>query len=275
MSLILLGLIQGLTEFLPVSSSGHLVLAKYFLNLPLPGASFEAFLHLASVLAVIIMFKEEIMKLLKSFFSSIQQLFIGEKFSIILMKDRYSKLAWFLIISTIPTALIGYNLEKYIELLFDNILVIPLMLFITGTLLRFSDKHYRKGNKNISNINVRDALFIGLAQAVAIIPGISRSGLTVMAGMQRGLEREFAAKYSFMLSIPIILGAAFFKFEDLGSLNLDFNCLILPGIVTFTSSYWAMRIFIRLLVNQKVSFLSCYLWVLALFTFPLILLKGV
>jgi len=275
MSLILLGLIQGLTEFLPVSSSGHLVLAKYFLNLPLPGASFESFLHLASVLAVIIMFKEEIMKLLKSFFSSIQQLFIGEKFSIILMKDRYSKLAWFLIISTIPTALIGYNLEKYIELLFDNILVIPLMLFITGTLLRFSDKHYRKGNKNISNINVRDALFIGLAQAVAIIPGISRSGLTVMAGMQRGLEREFAAKYSFMLSIPIILGAAFFKFEDLGSLNLDFNCLILPGIVTFTSSYWAMRIFIRLLVNQKVSFLSCYLWVLALFTFPLILLKGV
>ncbi|GAI01837.1 unnamed protein product [marine sediment metagenome] len=148
MSFILLGLIQGLTEFFPVSSSGHLVIAKYFLQLNLPGAAFEAFVHFGTVVAVILLFRKEIKGLVISFF---------------------------------------------------------FVLFILN-------------------------IFIGLAQAVAIIPGISRSGLTVITGMSRNLDREFAARYSFILSVPIILGASMFKMRELSYLNIDLSILILSGV---------------------------------------------
>jgi len=272
--LILLGLIQGITEFLPVSSSGHLVIAKYFLKLNLPGAAFEAFVHFGTVLAVIILFKKEIKKLFISFFQSIYKLFKGEKISSILEKDSYSKFAWFLIISSVPAAIIGYNFSSYLEILFNKTLITSSMLFITGTLLWLGNKNYTEGNKNISEISYKDAIFIGVAQAVAIIPGISRSGLTVLAGLQRNLDREFAAKYSFILSIPIILGATIFKVGELSSLNIELSNLILSGLVALISGYLAMKIFIRLLKSRKIYFFSYYLWVLSISTICIVLLKG-
>ncbi|HEC92977.1 MAG TPA: undecaprenyl-diphosphate phosphatase, partial [Candidatus Atribacteria bacterium] len=149
MELILLGLIQGITEFLPVSSSGHLVIAKYFLKLNLPGAAFEAFLHFGTVLAVIILFKKEIKELFTSLLQSIYKLFKGEKLSSTLEKDLNSKFAWFLIISSVPAAIIGYSFSSYLEILFNKTLITSLMLFITGILLWFGNKNYTEGNKNI------------------------------------------------------------------------------------------------------------------------------
>jgi len=263
MSLILLGIIQGLTEFFPVSSSGHLVIAKYFLKLNLPGAAFEAFLHFGTVLAVIVLFRRDIKRLVISFFDSIYKLFQGENILNIFKNDSSSKLAWFLVISTIPAAIIGYTFSSYFEILFSKPIIASLMLTITGALLWFGNKKFAGGDKNISEITCKDAIFIGLAQAVAIIPGISRSGLTIIAGMSRNLDREFAAKYSFILSVPIILGASMFKMRELSSLNIDLSILILSGLVATISSYGAMKIFIGLLKNRKIFFFSYYLWIIS------------
>jgi undecaprenyl-diphosphatase len=274
MSLILLGLIQGLTEFFPVSSSGHLVIAKYFLKINLPGVAFEAFVHFGTVVAVIVLFRKEIKILVISFFDSIYKLFQGENILNIFKNNSSSKLAWFLVISTLPAAIIGYTFSSYFEILFSKPMIASLMLTITGTLLWFGNKNFPGGSKNISEITFKDAIFIGLAQAVAIIPGISRSGLTVIAGLSRNLDREFAAKYSFILSVPIILGASMFKIRELSSLNIDLSILILSGFVAAISSYGAMKIFIGLLINRKIYFFSYYLWIISGLTIWISLSKG-
>jgi len=274
MSLILLGLIQGLTEFFPVSSSGHLVIAKYFLQLKLPGAAFEAFLHFGTVVAVIVLFRKEIKELVISFFDSIYKLSQGENILNIFKNNSSSKLAWFLIISTIPAAIIGYTFSSYFEILFSKPLIASFMLTITGALLWFGNKKFSGGNKKISEITHKDAIIIGVAQALAIFPGISRSGLTVIAGLSRNLDREFSAKYSFILSVPIILGASIFKMGELSSLNIDFYILILSGLAAATSSYGAMKIFIGLLKSHKIYFFSYYLWIISGLTIWISLSRG-
>jgi len=274
MSLILLGIVQGLTEFFPVSSSGHLVIAKYFLKLHLPGAAFEAFLHFGTVVAVIVLFRKEIKELVISFFDSIYKLSHGENISNIFKNNSSSKFAWFLVISTMPAAIIGYTFSSYFEILFGKPIIASFMLTITGALLWLGNKYYTGGNKNISEITYKDAIFIGVAQAVAIIPGISRSGLTIIAGLSRNLDREFAARYSFILSVPIILGASMFKMRELSFLNIDLSILILSGLVAAISSYGAMKIFIGLLKNRKIYFFSYYLWIISGLTIWISLSKG-
>jgi len=274
MSLILLGIMQGLTEFFPVSSSGHLVIAKYFLKLHLPGAAFEAFLHFGTVVAVVVLFRKEIKELVISFFDSIYKLSHGENISNIFKNNSSSKLAWFLAISTMPAAIIGYTFSSYFEILFGKPIIASLMLIITGALLWLGNKNYLKGTKKISEITYKDAIFIGVAQAVAIFPGISRSGLTVIAGLSRNLDREFAARYSFILSVPIILGASMFKMRELSSLNIDLSILILSGLVAAISSYGAMKIFIGLLKNRKIYFFSYYLWIISGLIIWIFLSKG-
>jgi len=274
MSFILLGLIQGLTEFFPVSSSGHLVIAKYFLKIYLPGAAFEAFLHFGTVIAVIVLFRKEIKELVISFFDSIAKIFQGENIVNIFKNNLSSKFAWFLIISTLPAAMIGYTFSSYFETLFSKPIITSFMLMITGTLLWFGNKKKSSGNKNISKITYKDAIIIGLAQAIAIFPGISRSGLTVIAGLSRNLDREFAAKYSFILSVPIILGASIFKIRELSFLNINIYILILSGLVAAIASYGAMKIFITLLKKRKIYLFSYYLWILSASTILIILARG-
>jgi len=274
MSLILLGIMQGLTEFFPVSSSGHLVIAKYFLKLHLPGAAFEAFLHFGTVVAVIVFFRAEIKELVISFFDSIYKLSHGENISNVFKNNSSSKFAWFLVVSTMPAAIIGYTFSSYFEILFSKPIIASFMLTITGALLWLGNKYYTRGNKNISEITYKDAIFIGVAQAVAIIPGISRSGLTIIAGLSRNLDREFAARYSFILSVPIILGASMFKMRELSFLNIDLSILILSGLVAAISSYGAMKIFIGLLKNRKIYFFSYYLWIISGLTIWISLSKG-
>jgi len=274
MSFILLGLIQGLTEFFPVSSSGHLVIAKYLLKLYLPGAAFEAFLHFGTVMAVIVLFRKEIKELVISFFDSIAKIFQGENIVNIFKNNLSSKLAWFLIISTLPAAMIGYAFSSYFETLFSKPIITSFMLMITGALLWFGNNKKSSDNKNISKMTYKDAIIIGLAQAIAIFPGISRSGLTVIAGLSRNLDREFAAKYSFILSVPIILGASIFKIRELSFLNINIYILILSGLVAAIASYGAMKIFFKLLKKRKIYFFSYYLWILAVSTILITLAKG-
>jgi undecaprenyl-diphosphatase len=274
MSLILLGLIQGLTEFFPVSSSGHLVIAKYFLKLNLPGAAFEAFLHFGTIVAVIVLFRKDIKELVISFFDSIYKLSRGENILNIFKNNSSSKFAWYLAISTIPAAIFGYTFSSYFEILFSKPIIAAFMLTITGALLWFGNKKFVGGSKNVLEITCKDAIIIGIAQAFAIFPGISRSGLTVIAGLSRKLDREFAAKYSFILSVPIILGASIFKMREISSLNIDLSILILSGLMAAISSYGAMKIFVALLKNRKIYFFSYYLWIISGLTIWISLSRG-
>jgi len=178
------------------------------------------------------------------------------------------------VISTIPAAIIGYTFSSYFEILFAKPIISAFMLSITGALLWAGNKKYSKGSKNISEITYKDAIIIGIAQSIAIFPGISRSGLTVIAGLSRNLEREFAAKYSFILSVPIILGASIFKIREISSLNINLNIMILSGFVAAISSYGAMKIFIGLLKNRKIYFFSYYLWMVSGLTIWMSLSRG-
>ena len=266
MLLILLGLVQGLTEFFPISSSGHLVILENFLKLNLPGAAFEAFLHFGTIMAVIILFKSDIKKLVFSFFQSLYALSKGKKIVKIFENNPFAKLAWFLMLSSIPAAVIGFSLNNYFEILFNKPIITGFMLSVTGFIIFFGDKIYKGGNKQISDIDYKEAIFIGFAQALAIIPGISRSGMTVLAGLSKNLTREFSAKYSFILSIPIILGATIFKMHDIILLNIHIPILLLSGMTALISSYGAMKIFIVVLKKGKMYYFSYYLWIISALT---------
>jgi len=244
------------------------------LQLKLPGAAFEAFLHFGTIIAVIVLFRKDLKELVISFFDSIYKLSRGENILNIFKNNSSSKLAWFLVISTMPAAIIGYTFSSYFEILFAKPIITAFMLIITGALLWVGNKKYSKGNKNISKITYKDAIIIGIAQALAIFPGISRSGLTVIAGLSRNLDREFAAKYSFILSVPIILGASIFKIREISSLNINLNIMILSGFVAAISSYGAMKIFIGLLKKQKIYFFSYYLWMVSGLTIWMSLSRG-
>ena len=194
---IILGILQGLTEFLPVSSSGHLVLAQALLKVKQPGVSFEILVHLGSLMAVLIYFRIRIFQLIKSLYD--------KEFK------KYRPIVWFIIIGTIPAVIIGLSLKDFFEEAFSSPTMASAMLIITGLIL-LSTRFIKKSNKKI---NLSSAIIMGLGQALAIMPGISRSGTTISAGLLWGLEPSEAAEFSFLLAIPAIAGAVVLNFRDL------------------------------------------------------------
>jgi undecaprenyl-diphosphatase len=188
---IILGIIQGLTEFLPVSSSGHLVIAQHWLNIADQGLILDIFLHAGTLLAVIIFFRREIIELIKT-----------------------PPLWKYVIITTVLTAIIAVLGKNFFEGLFSSTRVAGLGLFITAAIL-FSTGRSLKGERLISDLNIKDALLVGLFQALAIVPGISRSGSTISSQLWRGVEKETAFRYSFLVSIPAILGALLMEGAEL------------------------------------------------------------
>lgn len=260
MHYVFLGLIQGLTEFLPVSSSGHLVISQYLLGIQVPGVAFETFVHFGTTLAIIFLYKKEIKEILFAFYKSLDKIFNREKFINHIQEDSQCKFAWLLLISTIPGALIGYYFQTIFEQLFSNPAITALMLIITGSCLFLTDKYLIQGRKTLQEISGTDAILIGFAQALAIIPGISRSGFTIMMALSRKLDRKLAAKYSFILAVPIILGASVYKIPEMFHLDINITLLIISGLTAFLSGYWAMIFFIKMLVNFKLRLFSYYLW---------------
>jgi len=264
MHYVILGLIQGLTEFLPVSSSGHLVISQYLLGIQIPGVSFEAFVHFGTSLAVIYLFKKEIKEILFAFYKSLNKIFSRKKFIDHIHENLQCRFAWLLLISTVPGALIGYFFHATFEQLFGSPKVTAIMLIITGSCLFFTDKYLIHSYKTLQETSSTDAIFIGFAQTLAIIPGISRSGFTIMMALSRRLDREFAAKYSFILSVPIIFGASLYKFREMLQLDISKTILIVSGLAAFLSGYWAMTFFIKILINFKLRLFSYYLWIIGI-----------
>tara|TARA_B100000575_G_scaffold106916_1_gene85164 strand:- start:349 stop:1107 length:759 start_codon:yes stop_codon:yes gene_type:complete len=244
--IIVLGIIQGITEFLPISSSGHLVIAQHLLDIKSPGNTLEVLFHFGTLLSVIFIFFKDIKKI------------------IISINDKSTRsFVLYIIISSLPAVFAGLFFKDYISKIFDNVYVVGLALFITGILLVFSKNFKNRQN----NLTLSSSILIGITQAFSIIPGISRSGSTITVGMFLGIPPSEAARFSFILSIPIILGASILGFLEIESSRLFNNSVIIVAIITsFFTGVLALKILLRILEAGKFHLFGIYCIFIGVFT---------
>ncbi|MDR2623297.1 MAG: undecaprenyl-diphosphate phosphatase [Methanobrevibacter sp.] len=256
---IIIGLVQGLTEFLPVSSSAHLIFIQYILNVGENNLAFDVLLHLGTLMAVIIYYIKDIVKMIEAFISSILDIFKG-RFIEGFKENQYKKLVWFVVVGTIPAGIVGVLFNSQVESAFNTLIFPGFFLLVTGTLLYISQR-INVGNRKIDKLGFKDVVIIGMSQAIAILPGISRSGTTISTGLLLSINKEFVAKFSFLLSIPAILGAGITKLNELGS-NLDTNLYVyIFGFLTaFISGYLSISILIKLIKEKSLDFFAYYCW---------------
>lgn len=239
---IVLGAVQGLSEFLPISSSGHLVVVPWLFGWRDPGLGFSVALHWGTLLGVIAYFWQDIILLIKGFWHSLF------KSSRDFTNNIYQKLSWFLVMASIPGAIVGKLFEEQAENAFRNPLLIALTLGGFGLVLLIADVLGKKQN-NLGKVTWKSALLIGLSQALAIIPGVSRSGATMAAGLGLGLKRADAARFSFLMSAPIIFGAGLVKIKDFtnGVSNLELLAGFLSAAVF---GFLAIKYLLRFLAKN-------------------------
>jgi undecaprenyl-diphosphatase len=259
---IIIGLVQGLTEFLPVSSSAHLIFAQQALGVADVGLAFDVLLHVGTLVAVIVYFFNDIVNMIKGFIFSLVDLkngnFMGE-----LKKDPYKKLAWLTILATIPIGIVGVLFNDIVESMFMGLTVPAFLLLITGCLLYVSQR-MNTGKIDVRNITLKEALIMGCGQALAILPGLSRSGTTIAAGLFAGLDKEFAAKFSFILSIPAILGAAVFQLKDLSGGSVEIGACIAGFIVAAISGYLAISFLLKIVREKSLDIFAYYCWIVGI-----------
>jgi undecaprenyl-diphosphatase len=259
MQALLMGLLQGVTEFLPVSSSGHLVLVPWLLGWPSPGLAFDAVLHLGTLLAVLAYMRAEIAVVVAGWWRSLRRR---------RMELPEERLGWLVIVSAIPGGALGFLAEGYVEALFASPRSVAFLLLVTGLLLVASERLGR-GIRSIDQAGLRDAVWIGLAQALAIAPGISRSGATIAGGLLRGLRREDAARFSFLMVIPIIAGAAGLQLARLVGAGIDasYGVNLLAGFaVAFLAGYAAIGFLLGHLRTRTLLPFALYCWGFGLLT---------
>ncbi|MCG9678256.1 undecaprenyl-diphosphate phosphatase [Vibrio sp. Isolate24] len=260
----ILALIQGLTEFLPISSSAHLILPSAILGWEDQGLAFDVAVHVGTLAAVMIYFRSEVVALLSAFFASI---FKGDR-------SKEAKLAWMIILATIPACVFGLLMKDFIELYLRSAWVIATTTIVFGLLLWYVDKHANLADDEYQ-ANWKKALFIGVAQALAMIPGTSRSGATITAALYLGFTREAAARFSFLMSIPIILLAGGYlglKLVSSGDpIHLGF---LLTGIVTsFISAYICIHLFLKLISRMGMTPFVIYRLILGFGLFAFLLMQ--
>ncbi len=238
---IILGLIQGLTEFLPISSSGHLVLSKHLLGAAMPGVLFELIVHFGTLMSVVIYFRGRIYRLILSPFRK---------------EDRYGRRTILqLIIGTIPAVIVALAFKDEIESAFASPLTTSILLLVTGIIL-FTTAWPLKFEKEIK---IPHALAIGIGQALAIFPGISRSGSSITAGLLAGVKPVRAAEFSFLLSIPAIAGAIIFKINDIAALNTSLlPQYIIGAVISFLSGLLAVYLLLDLIKKGKFGYFGIY-----------------
>ncbi len=271
---VILGIIQGLTEFIPISSSAHLIIVPWVFNWndpALESLTFDVALHLGTLVALLAFFWSDWVRLIKAGFASIVERSIGDNV------DR--KLAWYLAIGTIPGGIIGLLFEHRIEELFHpsegaisstSMIWMGIIIAILGALLFLAERYARHVRK-LDSLSLRDAILIGCSQALAIFPGVSRSGSTITAGLAVGLERETAARFSFLLSAPIISGAGLkslwniYKGIHAGTIAGSEIALFPIGFVAAAiSGYFCIKYLLRFLQNNSTNIFVYYRWALAI-----------
>ncbi|AIG25032.1 undecaprenyl-diphosphate phosphatase [Brevibacillus laterosporus] len=240
---IFLGIIQGFTEFLPISSTGHLVLFGKLFGLREAGLLFDTLLHLGTLFAVVIVFWDELLYVIR---------------------NPFSKLTRLLIVGTIPTGIIGLTFKDYFEEISQTGQTIGVEFLATGLIL-WAVESMRKGTRAFEQINYIDALFIGALQGAAILPAISRSGLTIAGALLRGIDRNDAARFSFLLSLPAILGACVLQAKDLAEMSVLPNGIIpmlVGAIFAGITGYIAIRWMIKLISSGSLKVFAYYVFAL-------------
>lgn len=248
---IFLGMVQGLTEFIPVSSSGHLVIFQHIFGVQGSPLTFDVLVHIGTLAAVFVAFWNDIAAILKK---------------------PFSKLTYLIIVGCIPAGLMGFFLQPIFEKAFESLLVVGIGLLITGGVLKLSEMvtHNSLNMKEVRETTYLDVLFIGLLQGIAIVPGISRSGSTIAGGLLAGLDRDFAARYSFLVAIPVIMGAGLVQLKDFSFSAIAITDSIVPYIVgPLTAAlfgYLAIKIVMNLVRDGRLSIFSYYCWVVGALT---------
>lgn len=257
---IALGIIQGITEFLPISSSGHLILARDFFGIQaLSGLAFDAVLQLATTLAILVYFRKEVIRLIESFFK------------IVFRKEHDSRqraITIAIILGTIPAIGFGLVLEGLMETMFRNSMLVVFTLLLGAGLMEFAERMWKKKGSELKKITPVRGFWIGLFQSLALVPGMSRSGMTISGGLFLGLGREEATRFSFLLALPILLGSGFKKLLDLGTSGLLDSIglqLLIGSIVSFVVGILAIHFLITFLRRHTMKVFIWYRVGLAIF----------
>ena len=258
----ILSIIQGLTEFLPVSSSGHLVLAPRLFGFADPGLAVDAFLHLGTLFAAVIYFREDILLMLKALLLSLRSRKGGDAAIQSEVMKIHHKLAIGILLASLPAVFIGLNFKEFFETPFVRSVDFVAYMLIAGAVLMLISELYFGAEKNITVLGKRGMFFIGLMQCLALFPGVSRSGSTIAGGLFLGLKKDEAARFSFLLGLPVIAGAGALAIKDLleTGLGADLNIqvLALGFFVSFISGYFAIDFLLKFLKKQSLVWFVVY-----------------
>ena len=250
---VILGVLQGLTEFLPVSSSGHLVLAQTFLGIKMPGVTFEVIVHAGTLLSIVWVFWRDVYKLISGITKSVQQ----------------QKLFLLLVLGSVPAGLMVLSFGPFLKSMFEKPLIVGFMLLLTGFIIWFVARLGDQGNRSLGEMGWKDAIIIGLFQGLAIIPGISRSGSTIFGALLRDLNRETAVRFSFLLALPAIGGATVMELTEwfsVGGWPDDILVYLIGALFAFASGVLAIRTFIKLLATGRFHYFAYYCWLFGALT---------
>jgi undecaprenyl-diphosphatase len=257
----ILGVVQGLTEFLPISSSAHLILVPYLFGWHDPfidSAAFDVMLHMGTLIALLAYFWRDLLRILGAWLGSIRDRRIGD--------DPDRRLAWLLVISVVPAAILGAALESFFDRTFRDHVSLIAVFIVVGAVLLWLGERIGSRSRGLDRMRVSDAATIGIAQALALFPGISRSGITIAAGLYLGLEREAAARFSFLMAVPVIAGAGLWKARtligsDLGATQA--NQLIVGVVAATIFGFIAIAALLRFLRANPTTVFVIYRIILA------------
>ena len=260
---LLLGILQGVTEFLPISSSGHLVLLQHIFGLREPELAFDVFVHVATLLAVVVVYRRDVWALLVAcpgIPASLRPQLPRESKELVL----YRRLGLFVLLANVPTALIGLYVATAFEHLFAAPWAVGVALLASGVLL-WSLKSQMTGSRGLENLGVKHAFILGVVQGLAVIPGLSRSGSTIVAALWCGMQRQEAARFSFLMALPAILGAAVLESRKLDlALGPSLSVLLIGMSGALLVGYIALRFLLRLLSQGQLWRFAFYCWVIGL-----------
>jgi len=239
------GVIQGVAEWLPVSSSGHLVIFQQLFGLEVP-VFFDVLLHLGTLGVICVVFWKDILGIIKAVFRMD-------------FKSEYGRLFIFILLGSIPTALIGIIFHGLLVSFFSNLLVVGVALIVTGAILFFCERRESK-----KELDAKDSLLIGLAQGMAIVPGISRSGSTIGIGLLRDINREKLIRFSFLLSIPAVVGAGLFEVGNVAWSAVEWIPVLVGVITSGVVGYFSLKLLIRFVKEKRLRWFSWYCWAVGL-----------
>ncbi|MGD9695951.1 MAG: undecaprenyl-diphosphate phosphatase [Thermoleophilia bacterium] len=253
----ILGIVQGLTEFLPISSTGHLRIVPAFAGWEDPGALFTAVVQLGTMLAVVIYFWRDLVRIVRAWFLSLRDP--------AMRSDMDARMGWYVILATIPIGVFGLAFHNQIESGARNLYLIGVVLIVLGLIL-LAAEIVGKRVRTLEEVTRRDAIWVGLAQALALVPGTSRSGATITAGLFLGMEREAAARFSFLLSIPAVVLSGLYGLVDIvtGDSDVSMGALTVSVVFAFILGYASIAFLLRFLANHSTGIFVVYRVVLGI-----------